>query len=98
MSNTDDELDEILEVLEAEATYSDSDAWVTEDSKAEAKQAILKNYRHIDDIRGAIEDIGNEPMPRKGRSGKYIRSPQSFQDGFEEARVELRQALNTGDK
>lgn len=41
-----------------------------------------------------VDKMGKDPMPRIGRSGKYIKSLQSFQDGFEEARVEFWQVIN----
>lgn len=41
-----------------------------------------------------VDKMGKDPMPRIGRSGKYIKNPQSFQDGFEEARVEFWRVIN----
>lgn len=55
----------------------------------QAKAAI--NQYTLAVLTEALGEIGNQPMPRIGKSGKYIKSPQSFQDGFEEARIE---ALN----
>lgn len=41
------------------------------------------------DLLALLRDVGNKPMPRLGKSGKYIKSSQSFQDGFMEAEAEL---------
>ncbi len=56
-----------------------------------AAEAAIRQY-YLD----LLDAIGNEAMPRIGHSGKYVRSPQSFQDGFEEARAELRKKIIGG--
>jgi len=45
MSVNEEFLDEVLGSIEAEATYSDSNAWVTESSIQEAKEAILQHFQ-----------------------------------------------------
>lgn len=37
-----------------------------------------------------IDELGNELMPARGISGKYVKSPQSYQDGFASATADLR--------
>lgn len=62
-------------------------------SLGEAKAQILANFIPKQTVVDAIEATGNQPMPRLGQSGEYIKSTQSFQDGFKEATVNLKRML-----
>jgi len=94
---TNSKLEEVLKEQQEfvqQCTLANIDAakttgqWIIHDpNRKAALQAINK------DLMDTITNIGDEPMPRIGHSGKCIRSPQSFQDGFMEAKKELRKAI-----
>lgn len=57
---------------------------------ANIKSAL--NSLTLKQVLSLIDRMSDTPMPRVGKSDKYVRSPQSFQDGYAEARAELRQS------
>ena len=95
MSNTDDELDNILDSYAQDyfqllRTPTVEAREIKDRKRDEAKQAIKAKYRHIDDIRDAI--------PEKYKGVGSSSAEQNNMDGYNECIDDFNQALNIGNK
>lgn len=81
-----EELDNIMSLL---ITRIKGD-YINHKAVEQAQAAI--NSLTLKQVLSLIDRMSDTPMPRVGKSDKYVRSPQSFQDGYAEARAELRQS------
>jgi hypothetical protein len=94
-----DVLDELLDTLEAEASYSDSDAWVTQGSKNQTKQAIITAVRQfvVDNMPEKPIDMLIQEALQQGRP-QQAASYNGFAAAIDQATTQLLTALGEEEK
>lgn len=103
----DTTLDDLLEYLEAEATHSDSNAWVTEESKVKLKQALLswrdkavveaskdKLWYIVDDFGGNIKKGGFETAELALEFRQYYEQATKRTYAIEQRKPQLKETPN----